>query len=253
MIRILAIGNSFSQDATAYLHQIAKAGGRDCMVVNLYIGGCSLKTHWNNILSDAALYEYELNGNFTGRMISIKEALVQEPWDYITLQQVSGDSGIWDTYHPYITSVADYVRQYAPSAELLLHQTWAYETDSQHPDYINYNCDQNTMYQAIIRTYKHLSEQLSLRVIPCGEVIQALRSGSPFDYGNGGISLCRDGFHMNLVQGRYALAATWYVFLFRSSPSANSYLPPSEISAPVLRTQLETIKETVMDIVGSLW
>ena len=48
-MKILAIGNSFSQDATRYLHQIAKADNYDLTVVNLYIGGCSMETHWNNI------------------------------------------------------------------------------------------------------------------------------------------------------------------------------------------------------------
>ena len=46
MVRILAIGNSFSQDATHYLHQIAASDNVEMKVVNLYIGGCSLEQHW---------------------------------------------------------------------------------------------------------------------------------------------------------------------------------------------------------------
>lgn len=46
-IKILAIGNSFSQDATQFIHDIAKADGVDTKVVNLYIGGCSLQRHSN--------------------------------------------------------------------------------------------------------------------------------------------------------------------------------------------------------------
>ncbi len=249
MKKILAIGNSFSQDATAYLHQLAKANGSDCMVVNLYIGGCSLKTHWENILEDAALYEYEYNGTFTGQMVSIRETLMQEPWDYITLQQVSGHSGIPDTYEPYLSMMLDYIRQYVPSAELLLHQTWAYEIDSQHSDFVNYNCDQNTMHQAIADTYRYYSAKFSLRVIPCGEVIHTLRSRAPFDYGNGGISLCRDGFHMHYIYGRYALAAAWYVFLFRENIVGNSFLPPSQDDSGVSQEALDIIKETVMNVV----
>ena len=56
MICILAIGNSFSQDATHYLHQIAEADGVETKVVNLYIGGCSLERHWQNIVTGAADY-----------------------------------------------------------------------------------------------------------------------------------------------------------------------------------------------------
>ena len=46
MICVLAIGNSFSQDATHYLHQIAASDNVEMKVVNLYIGGCSLEQHW---------------------------------------------------------------------------------------------------------------------------------------------------------------------------------------------------------------
>ena len=65
MIKILAIGNSFSEDATHYLHQIAAADQVDMKVGNLYIGGCSLERHWNNIQTNAAEYLYEENGAST--------------------------------------------------------------------------------------------------------------------------------------------------------------------------------------------
>ena len=39
-MKVLAIGNSFSNDAMRYLHGIAKADGVDMKTVNLFIGGC---------------------------------------------------------------------------------------------------------------------------------------------------------------------------------------------------------------------
>ena len=48
-MRILAIGNSFSQDATAMLQPVLAASGIQAEVVNLYIGGCPLERHWQNI------------------------------------------------------------------------------------------------------------------------------------------------------------------------------------------------------------
>ena len=44
-MKVLAIGNSFSEDATRYLHDIAKADGVALEVANLYIGGCPLDRH----------------------------------------------------------------------------------------------------------------------------------------------------------------------------------------------------------------
>ncbi len=245
MIKILAIGNSFSQDATAYLHSIAEAAGTTIKVVNLYIGGCSLKTHWENITCDAYLYDYELNGQTTDRKTSIKEALLEEAWDYVTLQQVSGDSGLLDTFYPYIQRVLEYVKQFYPDTTLLLHQTWAYELDSDHPSFINYNRDQHQMHKAIRDTYQNIASNLGLGVIPSGEVIQELRSIPAFDYSKNGSSLCRDGFHMHLIYGRYALAATWYEFILKQSILENHYLPPAMEGEEVDLVKIQLIKDTV--------
>ncbi len=250
MLRILAIGNSFSQDATAYLHSIANADGVDITVVNLYIGGCSLETHWNNILEDKAAYEYERNGLSTGRFISIKEALLEEEWDYVTLQQVSSESGIIDSYYPYITNLSEYVTQLAPQAIQLLHQTWAYELDSDHGGFINYNKDQWNMYDKIVETYQRVSEDLKLEIIPCGKIIQSLRNLPEFDYANGGISLCRDGFHMNLVYGRYAVAAVWYESIVKKSIMGNSFLPPEVNGKEVKKDYIELIQSTIHWLLG---
>ncbi len=42
-MKILAIGNSFSEDATYYFKKISQSADLDCMMVNLFIEGCSLK------------------------------------------------------------------------------------------------------------------------------------------------------------------------------------------------------------------
>lgn len=45
-VRILAIGNSFSQDAVEqYLHELAEAEGISTIIGNMFIGGCSLERH----------------------------------------------------------------------------------------------------------------------------------------------------------------------------------------------------------------
>ena len=74
-MEILAIGNSFSQDATRYLHRIARAAGVTLNVTNLYIGGCSLERHYRNMLSGERAYKLECNGEQTGFPVSLEEAL----------------------------------------------------------------------------------------------------------------------------------------------------------------------------------
>ena len=109
MKNILAIGNSFSEDATRYLHQMAEAAGIETKVVNLYIGGCPLERHWRNIETGEAAYQYQLNGKATERQVSIDEVLKEECWDYVITQQASHDSGWMDTYEPFLGLLLEYV------------------------------------------------------------------------------------------------------------------------------------------------
>ena len=76
MTKVLSIGNSFSQDAQRYLHKIAQNEGVDMKCVNLYIGGCSLKRHYVNLLEDKVDYNFEFNGNNTDIKVSIKQTLL---------------------------------------------------------------------------------------------------------------------------------------------------------------------------------
>lgn len=240
-MRILAIGNSFSQDSTAHLTRLAQAGGEDFFVLNLYIGGCSLKRHWENMKANAAEYDEQFHGEPTGRKMSIDEALAEGPWDVVTLQQASHDSGLWDSYEPYLTELAAHVREKAPQAKLWIHQTWAYEIDSAHPEFVRYDHDQKKMYAALKDAYSRAAAAIEAPMIPCGDLIQTLRGLAPFDYAAGGHSLCRDGFHMDLIYGRYAIAALWYSCLTGRDVRENTYIPCEEASADMLALVRETV------------
>ena len=46
VIKVLAIGNSFSEDAVEqYLYELAAAQGDSLVIGNAYIGGCSIDRH----------------------------------------------------------------------------------------------------------------------------------------------------------------------------------------------------------------
>lgn len=251
MIRVLAIGNSFSQDATHYLHQIAAADRTDMEVVNLYIGGCSLERHWRNIVTGAADYLYELNGHSQERYVSVQEALAEEAWDVIVTQQASHDSGWPDSYEPFLGNMAAYVRGQCPAARLLMQKTWAYEPDSTHDCFARYHNSQKEMFDRLNSAYQKASERVGIPLIPCGDVIQALRCEKPFQYGTGGLSLCRDGFHMSYVYGRYAVAAAWYGTITGRKLAGNSYVPQTSMTEEkATENLLKLIQNTVDEIVG---
>ena len=249
MIKLLSIGNSFSQDATAYLYDMARCGNIDIKVVNLYIGGCSLYTHWENVKNDTQNYQYEINGRITDRMVSIKEALLEDDWDFFTMQQASQDSGLEETYFPYIEQLSDCIKKYSAGAKQLIHQTWAYEIDSTHDGFIRYDNNQMTMYKTLSSAYKKVAQTLGLELIPCGDVIQTLRGLEELNYAKGGQSLCRDGFHMHLIYGRYAVAATWYQSVLKGNIIENHYVPPNS-DHNTNDKLIRLIKQTVNQVCG---
>lgn len=246
-MKILAIGNSFSQDAAYYLHDLARADGTDIEITNLYIGGCSLERHWTNIVEALPDYLMELNGVSTERMVTVQEALATENWDVITVQQASHESGAEESYHPYLENLVAFLREQKPSAKLLMQETWAYETDSIHKGFKRYGCSQQKMYEALKACYEKNAKESGLSLIPCGDVIQELRKKEPFLYNRGGMSVCRDGFHMNVIYGRYLLAAVWYRKLTGRKVSGIPFVPHAEIAPGAVCNEaiLKAVQETV--------
>ena len=213
-MKILSIGNSFSQDAHRWLHSIAASSGMNIDTYNLFIGGCSLEQHFNCIEKNLCDYDKEGNdGEFICKT-TVLDALKSDKFDVITLQQVSGHSGRPQTYLPYLTDIAEFVKKYQPQAKIYFHETWSYEIGSTHGDFKYYNNDQSEMHRRINDAATFAGKLIDAQVIRVGDVIQYLRdNASEFDIKNGGLSLNRDGFHLTLDYGRFAAALTWYKFL----------------------------------------
>lgn len=244
-MKLLSIGNSFSQDAHKWLYDICKSAGKEIYNANLYYGGCSLYGHWNFYANDSAEYDYEIKGEAV-RKISLREALAAQKWDVVTIQQVSTNSGKYETYQPFLSDLIDVVKEACPDAKLYVHKTWSYELDFDSQDYEkNYNSNQHLMYEQLCKANKQAADSINADIIPAGDVIQYLRDNTKeFDYKNGGRSLNRDGFHLTLGYGRYAAALTWYVKLFGGSAQDVSYAPElcdDENLVKVIKSAVDTV------------
>ncbi|HHU78400.1 MAG: DUF4886 domain-containing protein [Caldicoprobacterales bacterium] len=239
-MKILSIGNSFSQDAHRYLHKAARADGFQMKCVNLVIGGCSLSQHFKNINNDAKAYSFEFNGEVTGIYVTIKEALQSDDWDYITIQQVSNQSISYETYHPYIQELSGYIRYHAPKSRLLLHQTWAYEQDSERLIQLGYE-DPNDMFRDLKAAYEQAAEAISADgIIPAGQCMQNLLA-------NGMEKVHRDTFHAGTGAARYAIALTWYGYL-TGRPIEDNRL--REFDQPVSEWEIQTAKLSARQALG---
>ncbi len=225
VIRVLAIGNSFSEDAVEqYLYELAASDSIEVIIGNLYYPGCSLERHANNVRNDIPDYRYrKIVGGVTEQRDSttIKYALADESWDYVSVQQASHFSGMPETYEPYLREVVDYVRQgIRKDTKLMFHFTWAYSKDSNHDGFKNYGNDQMTMYNSIVEAVKKADKEIGFDIIiPCGTAIQNGRTSSLGDTFN------RDGYHLQLTYGRYTAACTWFESVFGKDVVGNEYAP----------------------------
>lgn len=212
-LRILGVGNSFTDDGMMYLPDLLRAAGVENVVLGrLYFPGCSLEQHCRFYADDAPEYiYYKSTGNeweTVNEHSLLTEALEDERWDIVVLQQASHFSGLYETYSPWLERLIGIVLSHNCNPELSFawQMTWAYAEDSDHGGFANYGGDQGQMYEAIVDAVKRLQADYGIeRVIPVGTAIQNARANvrSLRD-------LTRDGYHLDLGVGRYTAACTWF-------------------------------------------
>lgn len=239
-MKILAIGNSFSEDACRYIHKIAAADGKSFKTVNLYIGGCPLKTHYYNILENNAAYDFQFNGESTRLKVSIKQVLMSDDWDAVTFQQVSQAAPHFATYEPYLSALADYVRTYLPHTNFYMHQTWAYEADSERLKNAGFETPQK-MLEHIRAAYQAAADRIgACGIIPSGDAMfRALENGME--------TVHRDTFHASLGFGRYLLGLVWYGFFTGNSVK---HIPFDAFDVPVSEKEREIAARTAAEVLG---
>lgn len=269
-VRILTVGNSFAVNATTFLPDLAKSGGREIVVLNAYKGGCSLEEHARALEAaavdpaspEARIYTQRLihaEGDEAGDRFSLPEALRQEKWDFVTIQQSSKLSDQADSFEPYAGQVIDAIRQDAPQAEILVHETWAWRADE--PRFAQGQGDTaSAMYERLRAAYARLASTHGLRLLPVGDAFQAalatprwafvpgaafdpaqaaalpderggLHKGWAWKPGPGGARVAKlDGHHAN-VAGQYLAAAVFYEEVFDADVRDASFCPPGLAAA----------------------
>lgn len=252
VLKVLAIGNSFSQDAVEqYLYQLARAQGDSLVIGNAYIGGCSIDRHIDEYTHNKTNYAYRkvVGGKRSSRPNSRLDDIIRdEPWDIITFQQASGFSGQIDSYKN-LPVLMKHVRQVATNkaVRFAFHETWAYASTSTHKSFSKYGNSQASMYLAIRDAVHRATTSVGLeRIIPSGLAIQRVRQMI-------GDTLNRDGYHLSLGLGRYTAACTWCEFLTGKSVTDNAYRPRNVdlLSAQIARLgaheAMQMVKDSLID------
>jgi hypothetical protein len=263
-LKVLTIGNSFANNATSFLSEIAQSENRSILIGRANLGGASLARHLK------ALDAYEKNpadtagspytSRFTPprnevRKYSLPELLKTEKWDIVTIQQLSNLSHQFDSFEPHAGRLIEVIRQYAPQAEIVIHQTWAYRED--YPGYKAKEFSKEKMEEGLMNSYRQLSQKYGLRIIPSGRAFQ-VATQSPrwqisrdpdFDYesppmdavpvekgslntgwiweadkATGVKSFKLDFKHANTA-GKYLAGQVWFMTLFGADTSETSHIP----------------------------
>lgn len=244
-LKVLALGNSFSCDAMEYLWDIANDAGVENIVLgNINISGCSLDMYWEYICDGSSHnYRKNTNGTWSSQDSTVLNALDDEDWDIISLQQNSANSAVPDTYSNF-EEIADFISNYKPNSRLVWHLTWSYQHNDTHEIFKKFDRDPVKMYNAIISTYKAKVEPYKniTGVTPSGTAVQNLRSSYIGD------TITRDGFHMSYNYGRYIVGLTWFAALTGGDVDSITWLP-SEY--PELVNDLPVIRQSVKDAINT--
>jgi len=257
-VRLLTVGNSFSQNATRYLDSLAKAAGDTLIHRPMAIGGASMEVHWEK----AKHHERDPRdprGLYGTK--SLSQELMSDAWDYVTIQQASIKSHSVATYRPFAKELHDYIKKAAPKAEILVHQTWAYRVDD--PRFSRPSATpgeepatQKEMYEGLTRAYGTIAAELKARLIPVGDAFyladnhakwgykpdkkfdfkkatppsspdqtHSLHTGWRWVTAKDKKALTMDGHHAS-VAGQYLAACVFYEALFAKNVVGNTFIPP---------------------------
>ena len=211
-LRILMIGNSFTDDAAQYIGDIVKNSGIDektCCLYTITQGGAQLQTWDNNYKSQTTVTMYRRAGKYAMQYTrGTLEELLHQNWDVVSLQQVSNHSNDLSTFSPYLEELVSYIKRDCTNEHVAFcwHMAWSYW--SGHKGNVP---KEESGWKSIVSTVDKMTNKYGIDIIiPSGTAIQNARNTNL----NTDKSLTRDGYHIDYGIGRYIVACTLFESLF---------------------------------------
>ncbi|TDO23112.1 DUF4886 domain-containing protein [Pedobacter duraquae] len=253
-LRLFVIGNSFSQNSTTFLPQMAKERGEKLTIGRAELGGHSLEQHWDYV-EKFEKDSTDVKGRpYAGK--SLKTLLSNGTWDIVTIQQYSYLSGDSASYNPYAQKLVAYIKKLQPRAQIVIHQTWAYRADAKKFGSVGKGQlakNQQEMWEKSREAYHRLANQLNAKILPVGDAFEKMATDKKYGYKkdtsfdfehavapnlpdqtnsvNIGYfwnkqELAFDPNHANDA-GKYLGGLIWYGILFKESPKKVKFKPES--------------------------
>ena len=275
-VRVFAVGNSFSQNATTFLREIAEAGGHELVLGTAQTGGCSLERHWK-----AAEAELTQPGSKEAKIYggkSLVENISKGTWDVVTIQQYSLHSPNVETYRPYAQKLREHLKSLQPGAEIVVHQTWAYRVDADRFGQVAAGksaASNREMWEKSRAAYRQIAGENGARVIPVGDAFWRVNSDPQWGYQpdasfdlkkpvfpalpeqkhslhvgyrwSAEKKFGKDANHAN-VAGQYLGGLVWYGCLFQESPEQVAFVPKGlspEFAAQLRKVAGDVVREEI--------
>lgn len=244
-LKILAIGNSFTENATDFLPGLVKRINQDeVCIARLVRSGCSLNMHWKSHVLNTPDYKFYYSGAGEWNNIinvTIDDALASLEWDIIVIQQLSGESGEYSTYQPALDFLVALFYESNPDSKLAWHYTWAYVGGANHKDFHRYDNNPFKMYEAILNAGDRASAAMDIR-IPSTQLIWRMRE----EYTEVADGFSEDGIHVTDKNARYALSCLWYETLVRpymGTTCINQTVYPNGVDGEFLHKAIDIIND----------
>lgn len=212
-LRVLAIGNSYTGDGTAYISEITKGLGIEdssYCVYTLTQGSTSLE-HWGQTLKNRdSVRIYRQAGEIVmPKRKGTMEDILANDWDVVVLQQLSTLATDYASYNPWLQRIMHAVRTYCKNKDVCF--AWqlvpAYGKDSPY----NKGLEGDRRWEKIAKATQSMMENDHIDIIiPTGTAIQIARHS---DLENNS-DLTRDNTHLCYGVGRFIAACAWVEKLF---------------------------------------
>jgi hypothetical protein len=200
-MRVLFVGNSYTHynNMPKLLEQMAESKG-----VKL------------DVLMDAkSSHTFQMHS----KRLELYKNIRSTKWDYVVLQgfsrELAQDRSVIDTMSiPYIKQLLDSIYASNSCTNVLLYQTWGYDTGYK-DDSLGIDWNYQEMSDRIHQGYLYVCEQLNLSIIPVGKVWETVKENHPQ------IQLYQEDKQHPSLAGSYLAASCFYAALFKSEPTVN--------------------------------
>lgn len=212
-LKILAIGNSFTENSLEYMPNfLTNLGVQNVTIYRVTIAASSIESWWTRFQSDYAITPTKVIGSDIANIGSTLRAVFAHEWDYVVFQQVSTLSGDYSTIEPNLYSLATHVKALStnPNCKVAWHLTWSWSTlgTGTAPKGADGFASIASVAEDILDYYRGAGVDV---IIPSGTALQNARGTSL----NNEAELTKDYQHAAGGVAKYIICSTWYETLIK--------------------------------------